>query len=102
MRVRARAKATRANEPGRTHSGLLCSLSHAQKVKQPPTSPVAARRYQSKDFKGPGSSAAPATIWGWLMFMDNSIQLIKNSVNLESMRAICTRDYGEIISGDAY
>jgi hypothetical protein len=34
--------------------------------------------------------------------MDGSVRFIKDSVNLDTMRALCTRNYGELVSSDAY
>jgi prepilin-type N-terminal cleavage/methylation domain-containing protein/prepilin-type processing-associated H-X9-DG protein len=39
---------------------------------------------------------------GNFLFMDGSVRFIKDSVNLDAMRALCTRAYGEAISADAY
>ena len=39
---------------------------------------------------------------GNFLFMDGSVRFIKDSVNLDSMRALCTRSYGEIVSSDSY
>jgi prepilin-type N-terminal cleavage/methylation domain-containing protein/prepilin-type processing-associated H-X9-DG protein len=39
---------------------------------------------------------------GNFLFMDGSVRFIKDSVNLDTMRALCTRNYGEVISGDSY
>jgi prepilin-type N-terminal cleavage/methylation domain-containing protein/prepilin-type processing-associated H-X9-DG protein len=39
---------------------------------------------------------------GNFLFMDGSVRFIKNSVNLDTMRALATRNYGEIVSSDAY
>ena len=39
---------------------------------------------------------------GNFLFMDGSVRYIKNTVNLDTMRALCTRAYGEIVSSDAY
>ena len=39
---------------------------------------------------------------GNLLFMDGSVRFIKDTVNLDAMRALCTRGYGEIVSADAY
>jgi hypothetical protein len=34
--------------------------------------------------------------------MDGSVRFIKDSVNLDAMRARCTRNYAEIVSSDSY
>jgi hypothetical protein len=34
--------------------------------------------------------------------MDGSVRFLKNTVNLDTMRALATRNYGEVISADAY
>ena len=39
---------------------------------------------------------------GNFLFMDGSVRFIKDSVNLDTMRALCTRNYGEVVSSDAY
>jgi prepilin-type N-terminal cleavage/methylation domain-containing protein/prepilin-type processing-associated H-X9-DG protein len=39
---------------------------------------------------------------GNFLFMDSSVRFIKNSVDLDAMRALCTRNYGEVVSSDAY
>lgn len=52
MRVRAMAKRIRATAPGMVQRGLLPSLSQAQKQKQPPISPMAARAYQKSVVMG--------------------------------------------------
>lgn len=39
---------------------------------------------------------------GNFLLMDGSIRFIKDSVSLDTMRALCTRNYAEIVSGDAY
>jgi prepilin-type N-terminal cleavage/methylation domain-containing protein len=39
---------------------------------------------------------------GCFLFMDGSVHFIKNSVNLDTMRALSTRNYGEVVSADAY
>ena len=39
---------------------------------------------------------------GNFLFMDGSVHFLKDSVNLDTMRALCTRNYGEVVSGDSY
>jgi prepilin-type processing-associated H-X9-DG protein len=39
---------------------------------------------------------------GNFLFMDGSCHFINNGIDLTTMRALCTRSYGEVISGDAY
>jgi prepilin-type N-terminal cleavage/methylation domain-containing protein/prepilin-type processing-associated H-X9-DG protein len=39
---------------------------------------------------------------GNFLFMDGSVRFIKDSVNLDTMRALCTRNYAEIVSSDSY
>ena len=39
---------------------------------------------------------------GNFLFMDGSVRFIKDSVNLDTMRALATRNYAEIVSSDAY
>jgi prepilin-type processing-associated H-X9-DG protein len=36
------------------------------------------------------------------LFMDGSGRFINNGINLTTMRALCTRDYGEVVSGSDY
>jgi prepilin-type N-terminal cleavage/methylation domain-containing protein/prepilin-type processing-associated H-X9-DG protein len=37
---------------------------------------------------------------GNFLLMDGSVRFIKDTVNLDTMRALCTRNYGEVISAD--
>jgi hypothetical protein len=39
---------------------------------------------------------------GNFLVMDGSVRFIKDSVNLDAMRALCTRNYAEIVSSDSY
>jgi prepilin-type N-terminal cleavage/methylation domain-containing protein/prepilin-type processing-associated H-X9-DG protein len=39
---------------------------------------------------------------GNFLFLDGSVHFIKDSVNLDVMRALCTRAYAEIVSADSY
>ena len=39
---------------------------------------------------------------GNFLLMDGSVRYIKDTVDLDTMRALCTRNYGEVISSDAY
>jgi prepilin-type N-terminal cleavage/methylation domain-containing protein len=39
---------------------------------------------------------------GNFLFMDDSVRFIKDSINLDTMRALCTRNYSEIVSSDSY
>jgi prepilin-type processing-associated H-X9-DG protein len=39
---------------------------------------------------------------GNFLFMDGSVRFIKDSVNLDTMRGLSTRNYGELVSSDAY
>jgi hypothetical protein len=34
--------------------------------------------------------------------MDGSVRFIKDAVNLDVMRALCTRNYAEVVSADSY
>jgi hypothetical protein len=34
--------------------------------------------------------------------MDGSVRFLKDSIALDTMRALCTRSYGEVVSADAY
>jgi len=50
----------------------------------------------------PASFHSAHTGGGNFLFMDSSCHFINNYISLTTMRALCTRDYGEIIPGDAY
>src|SRR5262249_5226347 len=39
---------------------------------------------------------------GNFLFLDGSVKFIKDTVNLDVMRALCTRNYGEVVSADSY
>jgi prepilin-type N-terminal cleavage/methylation domain-containing protein/prepilin-type processing-associated H-X9-DG protein len=39
---------------------------------------------------------------GNFLLMDGSVRFIKDSVSLDTMRALCTRNYAEIVSSDSY
>jgi prepilin-type N-terminal cleavage/methylation domain-containing protein/prepilin-type processing-associated H-X9-DG protein len=39
---------------------------------------------------------------GNFLFLDGSVKFIKDSVDLDTMRALCTRNYAEVVSSDAY
>ena len=62
----------------------------------------------SRQYTVNSPSASPAAFHtlhpggGNFLFMDGSVRFIKNSVDLNTMRALCTRNYGEVISSDAY
>jgi len=50
----------------------------------------------------PASFVAPHRGGGNFLFMDGSVRLIKDSVALTTMRALCTRAYGEVVSSGDY
>jgi prepilin-type N-terminal cleavage/methylation domain-containing protein/prepilin-type processing-associated H-X9-DG protein len=39
---------------------------------------------------------------GNFLFLDGAVRFIKNTVDLDVMRALCTRNYGEVFSSDSY
>jgi prepilin-type N-terminal cleavage/methylation domain-containing protein/prepilin-type processing-associated H-X9-DG protein len=39
---------------------------------------------------------------GNFLFMDGSVRFLKNSIDLDTMRALCTRGFGEVVSANAY
>jgi hypothetical protein len=50
----------------------------------------------------PASFHSAYTGGGNFLFKDGSCHFISNSIDLTIMRALCTRNYGEVIPGDAY
>jgi prepilin-type N-terminal cleavage/methylation domain-containing protein/prepilin-type processing-associated H-X9-DG protein len=54
------------------------------------------------------SNASPASFHsahstgGNFLFMDGHVSFISNSVALDTLRALCTRNDGEVVAGDAY
>jgi prepilin-type N-terminal cleavage/methylation domain-containing protein/prepilin-type processing-associated H-X9-DG protein len=62
----------------------------------------------SRQFTVNALNASPASFHsahpggGNFLFMDGSGHFIKNTINLTTMRALCTRNYGEVISASDY
>jgi prepilin-type processing-associated H-X9-DG protein len=56
-------------------------------------------------FNGPGTGPddfySPHPLGGHFLFADGSVRFVRNSIALTVLRALCTRDMGEIISADA-
>jgi prepilin-type N-terminal cleavage/methylation domain-containing protein/prepilin-type processing-associated H-X9-DG protein len=80
-------------------SGLGC-----QNLRPPITSVVVHSRQYTVNTPG-ASPAAFHTLHpggGNFLFMDGSVRFIKNSVDLDTLRALATRNYGEVVSADAY
>jgi prepilin-type N-terminal cleavage/methylation domain-containing protein/prepilin-type processing-associated H-X9-DG protein len=50
----------------------------------------------------PASFHSTHTGGGNFLFMDGSCHFITNNIDLTTMRALCTRNYGEVIPADAY
>jgi prepilin-type processing-associated H-X9-DG protein len=64
---------------------------------------VHSRQYTVNSPKASPASFHSAHVGGGnFLFMDGSVHFISNNIDLTNMRALCTRSYGEIISGDAY
>jgi prepilin-type N-terminal cleavage/methylation domain-containing protein/prepilin-type processing-associated H-X9-DG protein len=64
---------------------------------------VHSRQYTVNSPKGsPASFHSAHPGGGNFLFMDGSCHFISSGIDLTTMRALCTRNYGEIISGDAY
>ena len=51
---------------------------------------------------GPADFYSPHPLGGNFLFADGSTRFLRDSVNLIVLRALCTRDLGEIVGGDAY
>ena len=70
--------------------------------------PITAVVVHSRQYTVNAKNASPAAFHtlhpggGNFLFMDGSVRFIKDTVNLDTMRALCTRNYGEIVSSDAY
>lgn len=64
---------------------------------------VHSRQYTINASNGsPASFHSAHTGGGNFLFMDGSVHFINNGVDLTIMRALCTRNYGEVIPADAY
>jgi prepilin-type N-terminal cleavage/methylation domain-containing protein/prepilin-type processing-associated H-X9-DG protein len=64
---------------------------------------VHSRQYTLNARNGsPASFHSAHTGGGNFLFMDGSCHFIRDSIDLTTMRALCTRNYGEVIAGDAY
>ncbi len=50
----------------------------------------------------PGAFQSQHSGGGNFLFMDGSVRFLKSSMALPTMWAVCTRNLGEVISGDAY
>ena len=70
--------------------------------------PITAVLIHSRQYTVNSPNASPAAFHtahpggGNFLFMDGSVRFIKESVNLDTMRALCTRNYGEVVSSDTY
>jgi prepilin-type N-terminal cleavage/methylation domain-containing protein/prepilin-type processing-associated H-X9-DG protein len=63
---------------------------------------VHSRQYTMNDPNGSPASFHSAHNGGCnFMFMDGSCRTLSNNISLTVMRALCTRNYGEVISADA-
>jgi type II secretory pathway pseudopilin PulG len=72
---------------------------------RPPITAVLAHSRQSTvsaPDSSPGGFHSQHPGGGNFLIMDGSVRFIKTSVNLPTMWALCTRNNGEVISGDAY
>jgi len=64
---------------------------------------VHSRQYTINALNGsPASFHSAHTGGGNFLFMDGSVHFINNGIDLIVMRALCTRNYGEVILTDAY
>jgi len=69
--------------------------------------PITAVVVHSRQYTVNRPDASPAAFHtlhsggGNFLFMDGSVRFIKNTVALETMRALCTRNYSEVISSEA-
>jgi prepilin-type processing-associated H-X9-DG protein len=70
--------------------------------------PITAVVVHSRQYTVNRPDASPAAFHtqhpggGNFLFMDGSVRFIKDSVNLDTMRSLCTRNYAEIVSSDSY
>ena len=57
-------------------------------------------------FNGPGTGPddfySPHPLGGNFLFADGSARFLRDAIDLRVLRALCTRDLGEILGGDAY
>ena len=51
---------------------------------------------------GPDDFYSPHPLGGYFLFADGSARFVRDSVDLHVLRALCTRDHGEIVDGGAY
>jgi prepilin-type N-terminal cleavage/methylation domain-containing protein/prepilin-type processing-associated H-X9-DG protein len=51
---------------------------------------------------GPDDFYSPHPIGGNFLFVDGSVRFVRDTIDLSVLRALCTRDQGEIVSADAY
>jgi prepilin-type processing-associated H-X9-DG protein len=51
---------------------------------------------------GPDDFYSPHPLGGNFLFADGSVRFIRDTIALPVLRALCTRDLGEIVSADAY
>jgi prepilin-type N-terminal cleavage/methylation domain-containing protein len=64
---------------------------------------VHSRQYTVNDPNGsPASFHSAHTVGGTFLFMDGSCHFIGNNIDLTTMRALCTRNYGETVSTDGF
>jgi prepilin-type N-terminal cleavage/methylation domain-containing protein/prepilin-type processing-associated H-X9-DG protein len=78
-----------SNNPGPTH-GAEAVLAHAadEGLNNPDTAP--------DDFWGPHPSGVN------FLFCDGSVKNLKKGLNLQIYRALCTRNFGEVVSSDSF
>jgi len=70
--------------------------------------PITAVVVHSRQYTVNAKNASPAAFHtlhpggGNFLLLDGAVRFIKDTVNLDVMRALCTRRYGEVLSSDAY
>jgi prepilin-type N-terminal cleavage/methylation domain-containing protein/prepilin-type processing-associated H-X9-DG protein len=70
--------------------------------------PITAVLVHSRQYTVNRTDASPAAFHtlhpggGNFLFMDGSVRFFKDTIALDTMRALCTRAYGEVVSADAY
>ncbi|GAC1465968.1 MAG: DUF1559 domain-containing protein [Isosphaeraceae bacterium] len=70
--------------------------------------PITSVVVHSRQYTVNAKDASPAAFHtshpegGNFLFMDGSVRFLKETVSLDTMRALCTRNYGEVISSEAY
>jgi prepilin-type N-terminal cleavage/methylation domain-containing protein/prepilin-type processing-associated H-X9-DG protein len=81
------------------NKGLGCT-----NLRPPITSIVVHSRQYTVNTKGgsPASFQTQHPGGGNFLFMDGSVRFLKETVNLDVMRALATRNYAEVVSADAY